>query len=97
MRTSNRKRRKVTSSDNTREPYYLCVADYWYADCSRRATKSASCETLSSKRGGYSWSQGTWGGQPVPSSALDALVSWRRWAAMQRENFELMKSGEGDG
>jgi hypothetical protein len=40
---------------------------------------------------------GNLGRSAVPSSALDALVCWRRWAAMQRENFELMKSGEGDG
>ena len=28
MRTSNRKRRKVTSSNNTHDPYYLYVADF---------------------------------------------------------------------
>jgi hypothetical protein len=39
---------------------------------------------------------GNLGRSAVPSSALDPLVCWRRWAAMQRENFELMKSGEGD-
>jgi hypothetical protein len=40
---------------------------------------------------------GNLGRSAVPSSVLDALVSWRMWAAIQRENFEMMKSGEGDG
>jgi hypothetical protein len=40
---------------------------------------------------------GNLGRSAVPSSALDALVCWRRWAAMQRENLGLMKSGEEDG
>ena len=40
---------------------------------------------------------GNLGRSAVPSSALDTLVCWRRWAAMQGKNFELMKSGQGDG
>ena len=40
---------------------------------------------------------GNLGRSAVPNGALDALVRWRRWAAMQRENLELMKSGEEDG
>jgi hypothetical protein len=36
------------------------------------------------------------GRSAVFSSALNALVCWRRWAVVERENLELMKSGEGD-
>jgi hypothetical protein len=39
---------------------------------------------------------GNLGGQPSLAVRLTSLVCWRRWAAMQRENLELMKSGEGD-
>ena len=37
------------------------------------------------------------GRSAVMSSALDALAVRERWAAMQRENLELTKSGEEDG
>jgi hypothetical protein len=38
---------------------------------------------------------GNLGRSAIPSGALDALE--KVWAAMQRENLELTKSGEGDG
>jgi len=50
--------------------------------CRRRAIKRANCETLSSKTGGHPWPQEL-GRSAVPSSALEALVCWRRWAVMQ--------------
>ena len=40
---------------------------------------------------------GNLGRSAVPSSALNALVCWRRWATIQIENLELTKSSEGDG
>ena len=91
---SNRKRRKVTSSDNTREPYCLSVADFWDADCAAVEPQKARAQF---KERWVLMVAGNLGRSAVPSSALDTLVCWRRWAAMQRENFELMKSGEGDG
>jgi hypothetical protein len=50
MRTSNRKRRKVTSSDNTREPYYLSVADFWDADCAAVEPQKARAARRSVQR-----------------------------------------------
>jgi hypothetical protein len=74
------------------------VTDFWDTDCAAvEPQKAWAARTLSFKERWVLMVARNLGRSAVPSSALDALVCWIRWAAMQRENLGLMKSGEGDG
>ena len=70
---------------------------FWDADCAAVEPQKRELRDAQFEKRWILMVARNLGWSAVSSSSFNALVCWRRWAGMYRENFELMKSGEGDG